>query len=66
MAEEAESVLKNKANVNFQIAAHYLDCSPRHIARLAHFGKLDVVGKGHNRKITTASLLLYKPAENPK
>jgi hypothetical protein len=66
LANKAASLVKNQVNVNFETAACYLNCSSRHIRRLAKYGKLDALGGGQNRKITTDSLRRYKPSDNPE
>jgi hypothetical protein len=52
--------------VTFKAAEEYLGISERQRQSLVKLKKLDVQGQGHNKKITTESLLKYLPAENPK
>jgi len=60
------ALLAGKTFVNFKTAEAYLGISERQRQSLIEKGTLVVKGKGHNRKITTDSLLEYLPAENPK
>jgi hypothetical protein len=52
--------------VTFRTAEQYLGISERHRQNLMSDQVLTVVGKGHNRKITTESLRKYLPPEIPK
>ena len=61
---DPEELLKGKMAVNFQAAAQYIGVSDRQIRNLVKQGKLDVVGGGQQRKITTASLRRRK-GESP-
>jgi len=58
-------LLKGKLSVNFRTAEEYLGITERQRQKLVSTQALQVVGKGHNRKITTESLINYLPAENP-
>jgi hypothetical protein len=59
-------LLGDKRAVSFQTAEAYLGISPRQRQSLVKNGVLVVEGQGHNRKITTESLRIYLPSENPK
>ena len=59
------ALLAGKTFVNFKTAEAYLGISERQRQSLMEKGTLVVKGKGHNRKITTDSLLEYLPTENP-
>jgi hypothetical protein len=60
------TLLADKSLVTFRTAEKYLGISERQRQSLIERGILVVKGKGHNRRITTDSLLEYLPAENPK
>ena len=61
-----QALLAGKELVTFKTAEAYLGISERQRQILMEKETLVVKGKGHNRKITTESLLEYLPAENPK
>ena len=52
--------LRGKESVSMEHAAAYLHVSPRWVRELVKKGKLDVVGEGQHKKITTESLRKYK------
>ena len=52
--------------MSFRTAEAYLGIGERQRQQLIKNGVLVVVGGGHNRKITTESLIKYNPPENPK
>jgi hypothetical protein len=60
------SLLKGKIAVSFKTAEEYLGIGERQRQNLVKRQVLDVMGQGHNRKITTGSLRKYFGAENPK
>jgi hypothetical protein len=56
---------KLKESVSFKHAHWYLGVSRRQVERLvSRKGSLIVIGGGHNKRITVASLLAYLPVEN--
>lgn len=60
------SLLAGKSLVTFRTAQEYLGISERQRQSLVKQGALAVQGKGHNKKITTESLVAYLPPENPQ
>jgi len=61
------TLLDGKESVSFKIAQQYLGVGERQRQRLIESGKLDVVGEGQHRRITTESLKRYSPpSENKK
>jgi hypothetical protein len=61
------SLLAGKRLVNFKVAEEYLGISDRQRQNLTREGgPLKTEGGGHNRKITTESLVEYLRPENPK
>jgi len=56
-------LLGGKSAVPLRTAEQYLDISDRHRQNLMKSGILEVIGQGHNRKITTESLLRYLPLQ---
>jgi hypothetical protein len=60
------TLLAGKSLVTFQTAEAYLGISERQRQSLIQQKKLTVKGLGHNKKITTESLRVYLPPENPK
>jgi hypothetical protein len=59
------SLLAGKRAVSFWTAEQYLGITDRQRQYLVKDGKLTVEGKGQNRKITTDSLRICLPPENP-
>lgn len=59
------SLLAGKRAVSFRTAEQYLGITERHRQYLVRDGRLTVEGKGQNRKITTDSLRICLPPENP-
>ena len=57
--------LEGKRVVSFSTAQDYLGISERQRQKLVEKGVLNVEGGGHNKKITTESLMRYLPPENP-
>lgn len=58
-AAERSRLLKSVEAVNYASAAELLGTSVRHIRRLVASQKLLGVGKGHRKKVTSASLRKY-------
>jgi hypothetical protein len=58
-------LLDGKTAVSFMTAETYLGVSDRQRQNLMSSGTLEVIGGGSNKKIATASLRKYLPAENP-
>jgi hypothetical protein len=59
------SLLKGKRSVTFRTAEEYLGIGERQRQKLVRDKKLQVEGQGINQRVTTESLLLYLPSENP-
>jgi hypothetical protein len=66
-AHKADPVLLGtKKTVNFRIAEEYLGVTARQRQRLISMGRLEVIGGGSGKQITTESLRRYlPPAEKP-
>jgi hypothetical protein len=62
---DPEESVKNNSSVPYEIAARYLNVSRGHIGRLVLQRKLDSVGRGQNKKITSQSLQKYRGETPP-
>jgi hypothetical protein len=56
-----QALLEGKETVTFGTAEKYLGITARQRQKLMKSGALQVLGKGHNRQITTASIQAYLP-----
>lgn len=59
------TLIDGKPAVTFRTAEAYLGISERQRQNLVRAGILKIEGQGQNRKITTESLKVYLPPENP-
>lgn len=59
-------LLEGKDTVSLKTAEAYLGITERQRQNLTKSGVLTVKGGGHNRKITTESLIKYLTPDNPK
>jgi len=59
------TLIDGKQAVALKTAEQYLGIAERQRQHLIKKHALDVIGQGHNRKITTESLRRYRPPENP-